>query len=118
MEYKTIKWSVHDNPRRVGEPCIGLLVLNRPRHMNAVDPLMRLELDSLCSEIARDSILKVVILTGEGKGFCAGGDLPSEAEALGVIEGAMGITGPYKELAETFFNDLRHRVLQSAMRRL
>ena len=47
MEYKTIKWSVHDNPRRAGEPCIGLLVLNRPRHMNAVDPLMRLELDAL-----------------------------------------------------------------------
>jgi enoyl-CoA hydratase/carnithine racemase len=30
----------------------------------------------------------------------------------------MGITGPYKEMAEYFFNDLRHRVLQSAMRKL
>ena len=118
MEYKTIKWSVHDNPKRAGEPCIGLLTLNRPQQLNAVDPLMRLELDALCGEITRDSILKVVILTGEGKGFCAGGDLPSEAEALGAIEGSMGITGPYKELAETFFNDLRHRVLQSAMRKL
>ncbi len=118
MEYRTIKWSVHDNPKRAGEPCIGLLTLNRPQQLNAVDPLMRLELDALCGEIARDSILKVVILTGEGKGFCAGGDLPSEAEALGAIEGSMGITGPYKELAETFFNDLRHRVLQSAMRKL
>ncbi|MFQ5849489.1 MAG: enoyl-CoA hydratase/isomerase family protein [Candidatus Binatia bacterium] len=118
MEYKTLTWSVHDNPKRSGEPCIGLLALSRPQHLNAMDPLMRLELDTLCSEIARNSILKVIILTGEGRGFCAGGDLHSEAEVLGAIEGTMGITGPYKELAEHFFNDVRHRVLQSAMRKL
>jgi enoyl-CoA hydratase/carnithine racemase len=118
MEYKTIKWSVHDNPGRPGEPCIGLLAFNRPRQMNAVDPLMRLELDAISSEIARNSILKVVVLTGEGDGFCAGGDLHSEAEALGVTEGTMGIEGPYKEMAEYFLNDVRHRILQSAMRKL
>ncbi len=118
MDYKALKWSTHDNPTRPGEPCIGLITLNRPEKLNSVDPLMRLELDALCSEVARNSILKVVILTGEGRGFCAGGDLDSEAEALGAIEGSMGITGPYKELAEYFFNDLRHRVLHSAMRKL
>lgn len=118
MDYKALKWSVHDNPKRPGEPSIGLITLNRPEHLNAVDPLMRLELDALLGEIARNSILKVVILTGEGRGFCAGGDLHSEAEALGAVQGSMGITGPYKELAEHFFNDLRHRVLQSAMRKL
>ncbi len=118
MDYKALKWSTYDNPNRPGEPCIGLITLNRPEKLNSVDPLMRLELDALCGEIARNSILKVVILTGEGRGFCAGGDLDSEAEALGAIAGSMGITGPYKELAEYFFNDLRHRVLQSAMRKL
>lgn len=118
MEYKTLKWSIRDNPRHFGEPCIGLLTLSRPKQLNAVDPLMRVELDALCGEIARNSILKVVILTGEGKGFCAGGDLHSEAEALGAIEGTMGIEGPYKEMAEYFLNDVRHRVLQSAMRKL
>ena len=118
MEYKTVKWSVHDNPKRPGEPCLGLITLSRPDRLNAVDPLMRLELDALLSEIARNSILKVVILTGEGRGFCAGGDLTSEAEVLGAVKGSMQITGPYKELAEHFFNDLRHRVLQSAMRKL
>lgn len=118
MDYKTIKWSVHDNPKRPGEPCVGLITLNRPEYLNAVDPLMRLELDALLNEIARNSILKVVILTGEGRGFCAGGDLHSEAQPLGAVEGSMGITGPYKEMAEYFFNDLRHRVLQSAMRKL
>jgi enoyl-CoA hydratase len=118
MEYKALKWTIRDNPRRPGEPCVGVIALNRPDQLNAVDPLMRLELDALLSEITRNSILKVVILTGEGRGFCAGGDLHSEAEVLGAAEGGMGITGPYKELAEYFFNDLRHRVLQSAMRKL
>jgi enoyl-CoA hydratase/carnithine racemase len=118
MDYKALKWSVHDNPNNPGESCIGVITLNRPERLNAVDPLMRLELDALCNEIARNSIVKVVILTGEGRGFCAGGDLKSEGEVLGAFEGSMGITGPYKEMAEYFFNDLRHRVLQSAMRKL
>lgn len=118
MDYKALKWSVHDNPKIPGEPCIGVITLNRPERLNAVDPLMRLELDSLCNEIARNSIVKVVILTGAGRGFCAGGDLKSEGEVLGAFEGSMGITGPYKEMAEYFFNDLRHKILQSAMRKL
>lgn len=118
MDYKTIEWAVRDNPRRPGEPCIGVITLNRPAQLNAVDPLMRLELDALCNEVARNSVLKVVILTGAGRGFCAGGDLTSEGEVLGAFEGSTGIEGPYKELAEYFLNDLRHRVLQSAMRKL
>lgn len=118
MDYKTIEWAVRDNPRRPGEPCIGVITLNRPAQLNAVDPLMRLELDALCNEVARNSVLKAVILTGAGRGFCAGGDLTSEGEVLGAFEGSTGIEGPYKELAEYFLNDLRHRVLQSAMRKL
>jgi enoyl-CoA hydratase/carnithine racemase len=118
MDYKALSWSVHDNPNNPGEPCTGVITLNRPERLNAVDPLMRLELDGLCNEIARNSILKVVILTGAGRGFCAGGDLKSEGEVLGAFEGSMGITGPYKEMAEYFFNDLRHKILQSAMRKL
>ena len=118
MEYKALTWSIHDHAQNPGEPCIGVITLNRPDRMNAVDPLMRLELDALCNEIARNSIVKVVILTGAGRGFCAGGDLKSEGEVLGVFESSTGITGPYKELAEYFFNDLRHKVLQSAMKKL
>jgi enoyl-CoA hydratase/carnithine racemase len=118
MDYKALKWTTHDNPQNPGEPCIGVITLNRPERLNAVDPLMRLELDALCNEIARNSILKVVVLTGAGRGFCAGGDLKSEGDMLGAFEGSMGISGPYKEMAEYFFNDLRHKVLQSAMKKL
>lgn len=118
MDYKAINWTVHDNPQNPGEPSIGVITLNRPERLNAVDPLMRLELDALCNEIARNAIVKVVILTGAGRGFCAGGDLKSEGDVLGAFEGSMGISGPYKEMAQYFFNDLRHKVLQSAMKKL
>src|SRR5258705_12064527 len=118
MDYKALKWSVHDNPNNPGEPCIGVITLNRPEKLNAVDPLMRLELDALCNEIARNSIVKVVILTGEGRGFCAGGDLKSEGDVLGAFEGYICTTGPYREIAEHFLNDLRYRVVQSTLRKL
>ena len=118
MDYKALTWTTHDNPQNPGEPCIGVITLNRPERLNAVDPLMRLELDALCNEIARNSLVKVVILTGAGRGFCAGGDLKSEGDVLGAFEASMGITGPYKEMAEHFFNDLRHKVLQRAMKKL
>jgi enoyl-CoA hydratase/carnithine racemase len=36
----------------------------------------------------------------------------------GAFDGSMGISGPYKEMAEYFFNDLRHKVLQNAMKKL
>ena len=99
MDYKALKWSVHDNPANPGEPAIGVITLNRPDRLNAVDPLMRLELDALCNEIARNSIVKVVILTGAGRGFCAGQDLNDRLSKAGetpVLGGAL----------ETYYNPL------------
>ena len=31
MDYKALKWSVHDNPNNPGEPCIGVITLESPR---------------------------------------------------------------------------------------
>jgi enoyl-CoA hydratase len=119
MEYQALKFEVRDNPRRAGEKCIGLITLNRPEALNAVDVRMRVELDVLCDEIRHNSHLKVVIVTGAGRGFSAGGDLKTEADPLGAGDPAfdMGNFGPYKELAHLFFNDLRHQVLQRAFRK-
>ena len=119
MEYKALKWEVRENPGRSGEKSIGLLTLNRPEHLNAVDVRMRVELDVLCDEIAHNGNLKVVVITGEGRGFSAGGDLKTEAGPLGAGEEDFdfGNFGAYRELAGYFFNDLRHQVLQRAFRK-
>jgi enoyl-CoA hydratase len=120
MQYKALKWEVHANPSRPEEKCIGVITLNRPEALNAVDVRMRVELDILCDEISHNSHIKVVIITGEGRGFSAGGDLKSEAGPVGALDEDFdfGNFGPYKELAGYFFNDLRHQVLQRAFRKL
>ena len=119
MKYESIKWRVLENPKRPEEKCIGLIILNRPEALNAIDVKMRVELDILCDEIANSSHIKVVIITGEGRGFSAGGDLKTEAGPLGASEDDFdfGNFGAYKELASYFFNDLRHEILQRAFRK-
>lgn len=119
MKYEALEWSVHPNPKRPEERCIGLIKFNRPEALNAIDVRMRMELDVLCDEIRWNSHIKAVILTGEGRAFSAGGDVVTEAGPLGATDDYdMGIKGPYRELAHYFFNDLRHQVLQRAFRKL
>ncbi len=120
MEYKTLLWEVRANPLRPEEKSIGVITLNRPDVLNAVDVRMRVELDILLDEIKHQSHIKVVVLTGAGRGFSAGGDLKSEAGPLGAgpDDFDMGNFGPYKELAHYFFNDLRHSVLQRCFKKL
>ena len=120
MKYEALKWEVRENPERPGEKSIGIITMNRPDALNAVDVRMRVELDILCDEIRHNSHIRVIILTGEGRGFSAGGDLKSEAGPVGAGDEDFdfGNFGPYKELAGYFFNDLRHEVLQRAFRKL
>lgn len=54
---------------------IATLTLNRPDALNAVDMIMREELRLALIDIERDNNIHVVILTGAGRAFCAGGDL-------------------------------------------
>ena len=65
---------------------IARLRLNRPEKLNALDAEMVGELALRCREIER-SDARVVILSGEGKAFCAGGDIEAwsgeSAEAFG-----------------------------------
>ena len=119
-QLKTLKWSVHPAPDRPTESAIGLMTLSRPEALNAIDVRMRVELDLLLDQIRRDDRIRVVIITGEGRGFSAGGDLRSEAAPLGALdeEHDFGSFGAYKELANYFFNDLRHVVIQRAIRKL
>jgi enoyl-CoA hydratase len=60
---------------------IATITLNRPDRLNAIDYQLYLELDGLTTEIEYDPEARVVIITGAGKGFCAGADIKPDAKA-------------------------------------
>ena len=54
---------------------IGWVILNRPEKRNAMNPTMHYEMLDVWEEMQFDDEVKVVILAGEGKSWCAGQDL-------------------------------------------
>ena len=54
---------------------IATVTLDRPERMNAINPEMSRELDRFWSDFDADERLHVAIITGAGRGFCAGRDL-------------------------------------------
>ncbi|PJE53836.1 enoyl-CoA hydratase/isomerase family protein [Marinomonas sp. BSi20584] len=54
---------------------IAILTLNRPEKRNAMSDAMRAELVQHLLNIRSDKNIKALVVTGEGKGFCAGGDI-------------------------------------------
>lgn len=58
---------------------IARLILDRPEKLNALDRPMVAELAKRVTEIEEDESLRVVILSGSGKAFCAGGDIEAWA---------------------------------------
>ena len=50
------------------------VTLNRPERRNAIDAVMHQELRQLYTRLADDADIEVIVITGAGKGFCAGAD--------------------------------------------
>lgn len=70
----------------VDNPAVGVrrITLNRPEALNAFDFAMYDELRALLAEIQEDLSVRVVIITGAGRGFCAGHDVRVGGEPAGV----------------------------------
>lgn len=54
---------------------IATITLNRPEKMNALSDQMRAEIRQVVARLQRSKEIQIVILTGAGKAFCAGGDI-------------------------------------------
>ena len=59
--------SIHDG--------IALLVLNRPEKLNALNNELATHLNSALERLSDNHSVRVVVITGAGRAFCAGGDL-------------------------------------------
>jgi len=69
---------------------IGTLTLNRPERLNAISvPMLELLSEKLL-ELDADPEVRVIVLTGAGRGFCSGLDLQDAAAGTGIGSGSMG----------------------------
>ena len=65
---------------------VATLTLNRASRLNALNQALYDALNTTFDVIAADQAIRAVILTGAGRGFCAGQDLAERAHGLAVCE--------------------------------
>jgi 2-(1,2-epoxy-1,2-dihydrophenyl)acetyl-CoA isomerase len=63
---------------------VAIVTLNRPDRLNALVSTMMADMADAVADVARDPAVGCVVLTGAGRGFCAGGDLKDGGEAATV----------------------------------
>ncbi|HJL99086.1 MAG: crotonase/enoyl-CoA hydratase family protein [Acidimicrobiales bacterium] len=73
-EFKTLRYEVADHTLT--------LTMNRPERLNAFNSQMQREFLEALEHADSDDEIRVVIVTGEGRGFCAGADLEKGAETF------------------------------------
>ncbi|MDP3896074.1 MAG: 2-(1,2-epoxy-1,2-dihydrophenyl)acetyl-CoA isomerase PaaG [Mesorhizobium sp.] len=78
----------------------SVLTLNRPERLNAFNEAQHLSLRAALSECAADDACRAVILTGAGRGFCAGQDLSDRDPTL------MGENPDLGRTLEVYYNPL------------
>ena len=54
---------------------VGIITLDRPQEYNAINKAMTQDLGQVLEQVAADDKVRVLVLTGRGAAFCAGGDL-------------------------------------------
>jgi len=92
MSYQHILFAV--------EGGIARLTLNRPDRLNSFNDAMHAEVREALSQVRADSSVRVLLLTGAGRGFCAGQDLGDRAVAPGseAVDLGASIDRNYKPL--------------------
>jgi len=83
-DYQFINYSVTNR--------VATIALNTPKSLNAFHSQMRIELIDAVNRVETDDEVRVIIITGEGKGFSAGADLTEGLPADG--------TGKYPSFVE------------------
>jgi enoyl-CoA hydratase/carnithine racemase len=72
---------------------VATVVLNRPEVRNAMDDDMRAELIATLDRVSRDHAIRALVLTGNGKAFCAGGDIKAMQQRMQAPPGEIAFNG-------------------------
>ena len=83
------------------DPGIALLTLNRPERLNAWNGEMESRYFELIDQAAADPEIKVIVVTGAGKGWCAGADM-GMLQGIGE-QGGLSEDGPVREPRSQYY---------------
>ena len=72
MSFETLRFETEGH--------LGVLTLNRPDRLNALSKQLTLDLMNVVDQLESDDEIRVLIVTGEGRAFCAGADIRERAE--------------------------------------
>jgi enoyl-CoA hydratase/carnithine racemase len=72
---------------------VAVIALDRADKRNAINDAMRADLIAVLDWADRSADVRAIVLTGRGKGFCAGGDISAMRERLSAPAGRVGING-------------------------
>ncbi len=84
MSYQTIVFETSEGVAR--------LTLNRPERLNSFNTVMHSEIQDALAALQRDASARVLVLTGAGRGFCAGQDLGDRVVAPGGAPPDLGLS--------------------------
>eukprot|EP01037_Dinobryon_pediforme_P000662 gene662-664_t len=76
---------------------IATLFLNRPEKRNAMNDDMRSEFIDALEMITANKDIRALVLTGHGKGFCAGGDISGMEKRMKAPTGEIGFNGWHRQ---------------------
>lgn len=76
---------------------IATLTLNRPDKRNAMSDAMRAEFIDALEHVAADKSIRALVLTGAGKGFCAGGDISGMEKRMNAPTGEIAFNGWHRQ---------------------
>ncbi|WP_425408594.1 enoyl-CoA hydratase/isomerase family protein [Hyphococcus sp.] len=63
---------------------VALITLNRPDKLNAYDRQMRADMAHAVKQAGSDEAIRAVVITGEGRAFCAGADVSFSSEEYSI----------------------------------
>lgn len=90
------------------ESGIATLALNRPDKRNAMSDAMRAEFIAALERIAADKAIRALVLTGNGKGFCAGGDVAGMEKRMQAPAGEVAFNGWHRQQRVHYTQSLLH----------
>ncbi|MGC1302404.1 MAG: 2-(1,2-epoxy-1,2-dihydrophenyl)acetyl-CoA isomerase PaaG [Caulobacteraceae bacterium] len=96
MSYETIQFEIESGAAR--------LTLNRPDRLNSFTVQMHGEVAEALTKVEQDDAVRALLITGAGRGFCAGQDLADRAVAPGAEPVDLG------DSVERFYNPLIRRL--------